>query len=122
MVISVNENSYKCDTYEEYETCIGKAMEEENAEIWISESGSQDDLPCMSVLLKGDMAVINVFLEDGSNYVSSSGEDNDEIYEFCDGQYEVPDYQIIAKETALEAALHYFETEGMLDGIEWEEL
>lgn len=122
MVISVNENSYKCDTYEEYETCIGKAMEEENAEIWISESGSQDDLPCMSVLLKGDMAVINVFLEDGSNYVSSSEEDNDEVYEFCDGQYEVPDYQIIAKGTAIEAVLHYFETEGILESIDWEEL
>lgn len=122
MVISVNENIYKCNTYEKYKTCIDKAMHEENAEIWISESVSPDELPCMAILLKDDMAVINVFLEDGSNYVSSSDEGNNEIYEFCDGQYEVPGYQIIARENALEAALYYFETEAMLDSIDWDEL
>lgn len=122
MFISVNDNNYKCYTYDEYKTTMEKDMNEENAEIWISKNGAQDELPCMAILLKKDLAVINIFLEDGNNYVSSSENDNEEIHVFCDGQYEVPDYQVIAKEAALEAALYYFDTEGISDSIDWEEV
>ena len=61
--------------------------------------------------------------EDGNDMFASLGDiSQDGTHKFLDGQYEVAAYQKISKESALQAALQFFEKQERPDCIEWEEL
>ena len=49
MIIQIDNESILCNSFEEYEVQIYKIFELKTAEIWISENGGQDELPCPSI-------------------------------------------------------------------------
>lgn len=122
MIIQINNESIRCDTFEEYKTKTDKLFKLPSAEIWISESEEQYALPCLAVLINGDEAVINYFGEDESNYVTVGIETDERVTEFCGGQYEVAGYQVIDKETANKCVLDFFNSPGMSAASHWEQL
>lgn len=77
MIIDINNESITCDSFEIFETNLQRLLDLDSVEVWISEHGGPDDMPCMSILINDDKYVINYFGDDGINYVSS-GNENDE--------------------------------------------
>ena len=122
MVISVEGELIPCEEYEDYEIGINEMMSLESVELWISETGSPDDFPCLAVLLNGDQAVLNIFYKDGSNYVSSGSGSFDEIVPFYDGRYEIHGNQIISKTEAVVAVMDFFNTKDRSYLIDWERI
>ena len=122
MFISVESENIGCNSFEEYEKCIFEKMQLKDAEIWISENGTQDDYPCLGILVKDDCVVINYFGEDETNFVTVGNNEDEEIVSFCNEQYEVAGYQIIDKKSACIAIMDFFLTKDKSDKLEWEEL
>ena len=122
MVVSIDNENIICDTFEEYRACINVKMELDSAEIWISENGGQDDLPCLGILINDDEVVINYFGEDGRNYVTVGHESDEREISFCAGQYDVAGYQIIDKTSAIKGILDFFDSKDISDHLRWEEL
>lgn len=122
MFIDIDNDSFSCDSPDEFEKQIGILLDMESAEAWISENGGSDDLPCLSVLVNDGEYVINYFGEDGSNYVSAGLEGDEREVSFCNGRYEVSGCQIILREDAKTAMLHFYKTHETSDEINWEEL
>lgn len=122
MVVSIDNENIICDTFEEYRACINVKMELDSAEIWISENGGQDDLPCLGILINDDEVVINYFGEDGRNFVTVGNESDEREISFCAGQYDVAGYQIIDKTSAIKGILDFFDSKGISDHLRWEEL
>lgn len=121
MIIEINNESISCDMYEIFKNELNQLLNLDSAEIWISEKGGQDGLPCLSILVNNEEYVINYFGDDGSNYVSV-GRDDDREVSFCDGTYDVAGYQIVSKEFALQSALYFFKTKNIFEELKWDEL
>lgn len=122
MIIQIDNESILCNSFDEFKVKMNKIFEMVSAEIWISENGEQDELPCLAILINNDEVVINYFGEDGSNFVTIGDEEDDRIISFCEGQYDVAGYQVIDKETAIKGICEYFDSQSMSDGLKWEEL
>ena len=122
MIIQIDNESILCNSSEEYEVQIYKIFEMKTAEIWISENGGQEELPCLSILINDEEVVINYFGEDECNFVTVGDEEDSRIISFCEGQYDVAGYQVIDKKTAIKGILDYFDSQSMSDNLQWEEL
>ena len=122
MIIDIEKESIYCNSFDQYEAQVRKILDLKSAEVWISENGGQDDLPCLSILINDGEYVINYFGDDGSNYVTVGLEGDEREVPFCDGQYDVAGYQIISREEALTAIIDFFNTHEPSDEINWEEL
>ena len=121
MFISSNTGSYECDSLEVYQTKLKECFQQEN-EIWCSRAEA-DKYPCLSILIKGDQAVVNYFAEeDGEMLVSYGDEDAEDLVLFCEGQYEIAAYQVIPSADAMECALEFFHSLDVPDCIDWSEL
>lgn len=57
MIVSVDQRNCLCSTWEEYRDCIRKILSGYDGEIWISERGLPEDLPCLGILTEGERAV-----------------------------------------------------------------
>ena len=114
MFISSNTGSFSRDSFEEYKAALETCFQPEN-EIWCSRT-EEYKYPCLSILVKGDQAVVNYFEEEdgGEMLVSFGDEDAEDIVTFCDGQYEIA--------VALAWALYFFKTQTAPDCIDWGEL
>ena len=122
MVVSIGHENITCYTYEEYEKCISEKLALNDAEIWISENGGQDDLPCLGIIVNDDEVVINFFGKDEDNYVTVGNPSDEREISFCGGQYEVAGYQIIDKQSAIKGILAFFLSKDKSDDLQWEEL
>ena len=122
MFISSKTGSYTCLSFEEYETCLKACFSaEQDNEIWCAQENGGH--PCLSILLKGEQAVVNYFAEEGGDMAVSLGdEDAEEPVEFCGGEYEIAGYQVIPASDALKCALTFFHSQEIPDCIDWEEL
>ena len=121
MFISSNTGSFRCDSLEEYRSHLKACFQQEN-EIWCSQT-EEAKYPCLSILVKGDQAVVNYFAEeDGEMFVSSGDEDAEDLIPFCDGQYEIAAYQVIPAADAMECALEFFHSQDVPGCIDWDEL
>lgn len=125
MVIAHDFDQFDCESLEEYRARLLEVMAPENSEIWISEHGVQDECPCLAILIKGERAVINLWDQEGHNFVSQNPESasiDDSCEDFCEGEYEVACEQIITKSAAMIAALDFFESGAPTNKIIWNEL
>ena len=125
MFISSNGGTIEVFELEDFKTELERCMNAEGGnEIWCSLHGTPEDYPSLSILADEAAAVVNYFGdENGNDMFASLGDvSQEETLEFLDGQYEVAGYQAISKESALQAALQFFETHERPDCIEWEEL
>lgn len=124
MVVSSNLGTVSCASVEEYKMHMKKCMESisEN-EIWCSQNGKEEEYPCLAILVKGEHASVHYFAEDNkAMYVSLGDESKGGTVSFMDGQYEVPEYQLILAEQAFQCALDFFDSQERPECIEWEEL
>ncbi len=120
MVISIEHELISSNNIRDFEISLREKMSLASAEIWISEDGT--DFPCLGILVNSTKAVVNIFFEDGSNYVSTGDEEQDGYVTFCKGQYEVASYQLIGKEDAIQAILDFYMTKDRSEKISWEQL
>lgn len=122
MFISSNTGSFSRDSFEEYKAALEACFQPEN-EIWCSRT-EEDKYPCLSILVKGDQAVVNYFEEEngGEMLVSFGDEDAEDIVTFCGGQYEIAAWQVIPAADAMACALEFFHTQNAPDCIDWGEL
>ncbi|SMC43908.1 hypothetical protein SAMN06296952_1138 [Oscillospiraceae bacterium] len=120
MVISIEHELISSNNIRDFEISLRGKMSLASAEIWISEDGT--DFPCLGILVNSTKAVVNIFFEDGSNYVSIGDEEQDGYVTFCKGQYEVASYQLIGKEDAIQAILDFYMTKDRSEKISWEQL
>lgn len=122
MFISSNTGSFFSNSLEEYKANLERCFQQEN-EIWCSRT-EEDKYPCLSILVKGDQAVVNYFqLEEGGEMLVSFGdEDAEEMVPFCEGQYEIAAWQVIPASDAMECALEFFQSQNAPSCIDWGEL
>ena len=120
MVIVYEHELINCGSLPDFEKNLREKMSLDSAEIWISGNGTSDDLPCIAILINDTKAVVNIFCEDGSNYVSSGDEDAEGYVTFCDGQYEIAACQMVDKEDAVQAAMDFYTTKDRSNKINWE--
>lgn len=124
MVVSSNLGTVSCASVEEYQMHIKKCMEgiSEN-EIWCSQNGEAEEYPCLAILVKGKQASVHYFAEDNKAiFVSVGDELKDGTVSFMNGQYEVPEYQLVLSEQAFQCALDFFASQKRPECIKWEEL
>ena len=121
MVISYDKNIISCASIEEYQRHLILAFSNLDDEIWISEYGKEDELPCIGILINGQDAVINFFSEE-INCVSVGNTNREDTINFCNGGYSVCGYQIVSKDIALKCAMDFYETKMCSQDIVWEEL
>lgn len=125
MFISSNERNIEVFVLEDFKNELERCMNVEGGnEIWCSMHGTSEDYPSLSILVNETAAVVNYFGdENGNDMFASLGDITQEgTIEFLGGQYEVAAYQLISKESALQAALQFFKKQERPDRIEWEEL
>lgn len=122
MIIEINNDSIKCDSYEIFKENINKIFSLDSAEVWISENGGQGDLPCLGILINNDEYVINYFGDDESDFVSVGDENDEREVSFCDGAYDVAGYQIISKDNALERVMYFYREKNISHVLLWDEL
>ena len=122
MVIDSNNKLIDCPSLDEFTRQAEALLETDSAEVWISERGGQDDMPCLSILINRHEYVINYFGADGCNYASIGNENDDRSVSFCNGQYIIAGYQVIPKDAALTILLDFFRTLKPSEAIRWEEL
>ncbi|MGM0125667.1 hypothetical protein IGI37_003066 [Enterococcus sp. AZ194] len=124
MIVSSNFDTAECTTFSEYQTQITKCLERPSGnEIWCNCSDGIENYPCLSILVKGETAVVNYFSEGNTEmYVSLGDPSKSGIVDFEDGQYAIAAYQIISSTKALECALQFYYNQEKPYCIEWDEL
>ncbi len=122
MNVSSKSGSCLCPFPEEYEAHLKTCFtSEEDNEIWCA--AEEGGFPCLSILVKGEQAVVNYFAEEGGDMAASFGEEDAEgTIDFCGGQYEIAAYQVIPAADAMKCALMFFQSQEIPDCIDWEEL
>lgn len=122
MHVGSSSGSRFCPSPEEYETHLKDCFtSEEDNEIWCAQS--EGGYPCLSILVKGEQAVVNYFAQEGGDMVASFGDENAAgSIDFCGGQYEIAAYQVIPAADAMKCALAFFQSQEIPGCIEWEEL
>lgn len=120
MVINSNIGTVKCSDFSEYEKAIKEHLMVEN-EIWCYEDGVK--YPCIAILKKSNLSVVNYFSENNTLMFSSVGDVSKKgIIKFLNEKYEVAQYQIISSDMALKCALQFFYNQERPSCIDWEEL
>lgn len=124
MFVSSNLGTIQCITFSEYKEHITKCIKHNPGnEIWCSHHKGPEDYPCLSILVKGEDAVINYFSDNNTEMFTSLGDIlNNNIVKFENGQYEVAAYQVISLPSALECSLQFFHSQERPLCIKWEEL
>lgn len=121
----------ECFSYEEYKQQLRKIMfskKDNEIELYTRESidGWNLDFPCLlSILIKGQQAVVNYFSEENKEmYVSIGDIDRDDDFRWQIGAYDysVAGYQILTIEKALQCALQFFYAQQKPSCIAWHEL
>lgn len=120
MVITIDHKNYLCNTKEDFGDCIRDILSGYSGEIWISERGLPEDLPCLGILTDEEQAVINYFARDGRNYVTAGDREKEGFCIFCDGQYEVHACQVIEKSQAEKGILAFYENGELPAMLQWE--
>lgn len=117
--------------YEEYEQQIRQILyagQDNELHLYHKEStdGWNVDEPCtLSILVKGQQAVVNYFSEDNVEIFASIGDldrEDDFRWQIGVNDYSVAGYQILSIEKALQCALEFYHTQEKPTCIEWEEL
>lgn len=124
MFISSNLGTIQCTAFSDYERNFKECLHHlPSNEIWCSRNGGSDDYPCLSILVKGEDAVVNYFSENNAEMFVSVGDLSREgSVGFEGGQYEIAAYQVIPLNSALECALQFFYSQKKPSCMEWDEL
>lgn len=124
MFVSSNLGTQECNIFSEYEKHIQEAVfHHPGNEIWCSLHGVPEDYPCLSILVKGNDAVVNYFAVDNTEMFASVGDmQRRGVIDFENGQYEIAAYQAIPPVSAMNAALEFFHNQARPSCIEWDEL
>ena len=122
MIVNCGFNNVKCNDISAVEECIKEMFLKESAEIWVSETGSSDENPCVGILIEKEKVSLTFFDKDGSCFAAVGDKKIEGVVNFCDGQYEIAGYQIIDKERAMNALLDFFEYKSRSDLIDWDQL
>lgn len=122
MHVGSKSGSCFCPSPEEYKAHLKRCFTSgEDNEIWCARE--EGGYPCLSILVKGEQAVVNYFAGEGGDMAASLGNgDAAGSIDFCGGQYEIAAYQVIPAAAAMRCALAFFHSQELPDCIDWEEL
>lgn len=117
-------STIQCSTFADYIQHMKECLHYPTSnEIWCSLNDRPEDFPCLSILTKGEEAVVNYFSENNAQtYVSIGDMRKNGSIEFENGQYEIAAYQVISLSSALQCALQFFSSQERPSCIEWDEL
>lgn len=124
MVITLNENSFNCETIDDFKSLLKKQLAEKpTLEVWCTYKDKT--YPCISLIVHNHMAVVHYFVsEDDAVFVSLGDIVQDSIFELTteSQHFEIATYQLISLEKALSYVEAFFEDRLTPDTMEWEEL
>ena len=90
-------------------------------EIWIS--STEEEYPCLSILVKDKYACVHYFENEEGNVWQSDGDFNEEVTFLAGGEeWAAPEYTIIPIETAINCMEEFCDTLKRPECIRWEAL